>query len=294
MKTLPNTFAIKLKTSLLLLTVSCSKVTMLQSSAQPPAPKLEIEPISEITSTESQFNQINSANWQQVMFDRGDENWRDHWLADGLVGTVENTPEGMQVKAGPEAKNHAHHFVLWTKQVFSGDIKVEFEYTRTDDAIRYVTILYLLASGEGTPRFDKDIMNWADDRQEPYMRHYFDNMDTYHISYAAFGVTNNDTDKDYIRARRYMPLLNKGLKGTALEGDSFGTGLFKTGVPHQIIVIKKGDELWMKVANETQSKVLKWDTTSHPAISEGRIGLRHMFTRSALYQNFSVATLAEK
>ncbi|WP_081754302.1 DUF1961 family protein [Catenovulum agarivorans] len=249
----------------------------------------------ELTSTQAkqiEFNQINNSAWQQVMFDSGDKNWREHWFVDGLVGSVENSPKGMHVKAGPEANNHAHHFVVWSKQIFTGDIKVEYEYTRTDSAIRYVNILYLLANGEGTAQFDKDIMRWADYRQAPYMRHYFDNMNTYHISYAAFGIENNDADKDYVRARRYLPLENRGLKGTALEGDNMNTGLFKTGVPHRITVIKKGQNLWMRVVNQTQSQIYHWDLTSHPDITEGRIGLRHMYTRSARYKNFSVSTLA--
>jgi hypothetical protein len=40
-----------------------------------------------------------------------------------------------------------------------------------------------------------------------------------------------------------MPLHNKGLNVTALEGDSVGTGLFKAGVSHQVTVIKKSRQL---------------------------------------------------
>lgn len=240
------------------------------------------------------FEQVNNAAWQRVMFDAGDKDWQKHWLVDGLVGTVENTSKGMHIKAGPEAKNHAHHIVLWTKQSFSGDIKVEFEFTRTDEASRYVSILYLFATGEQTPGFEKDIMDWADYRNEPYMRHYFDNMNAYHISYAAFGPGRPDDPKDYIRARRYLPLANKGLADTALEGDNFNTGFFETGVPHKIIVIRKGGDLWMQVTTAAQSQTYHWTTTSHPEITEGRIGLRHMFTRTAVYKNFAVYNLPKQ
>ncbi|WP_369410415.1 DUF1961 family protein [Neiella litorisoli] len=283
MKTRSRYLPALLKASLLLLPISCSDMTTAQAPAAATA----------ITRSNDQFEAVSNGNWQQVLFDSGSGDWRQHWLADGLIGSVENTPEGMHIKAGPEANNHAHHFVVWTKQSFSGDVKIEYEYTRTDDAIRYVNILYVLATGEGTAEFSKDIMDWADYRNEPYMRHYFDNMNAYHISYAAYGITNEDADKDYVRSRRYMPLENNGLKGTALEGDSFNTGFFKTGVPHQITVIKKGDELWMKVANDQQSQVYQWSTASHPDISEGRIGLRHMYTRSAIYKDFSVSTLSD-
>ncbi|WP_016956459.1 DUF1961 family protein [Catenovulum agarivorans] len=289
MKILSSALVTLLKASLVMLPISCSDVT----TGQPQASEDEAEIFADIEpSKQSQFEQINNESWQQLMFDSGTKNWQQHWSIDGLVGTVENTPQGMHVSGGPEAKNHAHHLVVWSKQVFSGDIKLEFEYTRTDAAIRYVTIIYMLASGEGTPEFDKDIMAWADYRQQPYMRHYFDNMNTYHISYAAYGVENNDPEQDYVRARRYMPLANKGLKGTALEGDNMNTGFFATGVPHQITVIKNGHNLWMKVQNSEQSQVYYWDTSSHPYLNEGRIGLRHMFTRSAIYKDIRISSLA--
>ena len=34
----------------------------------------------------------------------------------------------------------------------------------------------------------------------------------------------------------------------------------------------------------------EWDISEIAPISEGRIGLRHMFTRSALYKNFKIYT----
>ena len=241
--------------------------------------------------TESQFDRLASDQWREVMFDTGAGDWQQHWFADGLVGKAENTPEGMHIQAGPEPMNHAHHFVLWTKHSFEGDLKIEYDYTRTDNALQFVNILYVQATGEGTDRFDTDIAKWASYRDEPYMRHYFDNMNALHVSYAAYGVKLEDNPKDYVRARRYLPLLNKGLKGTALEGDDFDTGFFEPGVPHKITVIKRDEMLLMKVQNAKQTKVYQWSTTGFPEITEGRIGLRHMFTRSALYKNIRVSVM---
>ncbi|GEA09928.1 DUF1961 family protein [Alteromonas sp. KUL49] len=237
------------------------------------------------------FEKASGAPWQQVLFDEGTGDWQDHWFSDGLVGTIENTPDGMHISAGPEAENHAHHFVVWSKQAFSGDVKVEYDFTRTDDAELYVNILYLLATGEKALGFDEDIMAWRNYRDEPYMRHYFDNMNTYHISYAAFGLGEPDAPDDYVRARRYLPLAKRRLAGTALEGDNINTGFFEKGVPHHITVIKRGDNLWMQVENAEQKQVYRWQTNSHPNVEAGRIGLRHMYTRSALYKNFTVSVL---
>ena len=133
----------------------------------------------------------------------------------------------------------------------------------------------------------KDITKWNELRKVPAMRMYFDHMNTYHISYAAFGNAG-DSDQQYIRARRYMPNAT-GLKGSDLEPDYFPEGLFKQDVPHKITVIKKNRELFMKVENAEQTYYCHMTNPDLPPITEGRIGLRHMFTRSARYKNIRIS-----
>jgi len=115
----------------------------------------------------------------------------------------------MTLTTGPEFKNDAHHVVLWTKQEFEGDLKTEYDYTRTDEAPNCVTILYIEATGSGEEPYAKDITKWNELRKVPAMTTYF---------------------------------RNKNL----------------------------------------------------PIITEGRIGLRHMFTRSARHANFRVSKPAAK
>lgn len=67
--------------------------------------------------------------------------------------------------------------------------------------------------------------------------------------------------------------------------------LFAPGVPHHITIIKKGKELWMRVANAEQTYFCRMGNPDLPSVTEGRIGLRHMYTRSARYKNFRVSTL---
>ena len=52
--------------------------------------------------------------------------------------------------------------------------------------------------------------------------------------------------------------------------------------------LKKGFDIYMKVSNDDQSALYKWDYSDHPGISEGPVGLRQMFMRSTLYSNFRV------
>jgi len=244
--------------------------------------------IEKLTDREA-FAQADHSHWQEVLFDSGTEDWTEQWFLDGEVGTVTTGPDGMELVAGSEFGNDAHHMVLWTKESFAGDLKIEYDFTRLDQETRAVNILYIQASGSGVGPFAEDIVEWNELRRVPAMRTYYDNMNAYHISYAAF--PNDEDTTSYIRARRYMPNL-AGLDGTGLTPDYFPTGLFETGVPHHISVIRRSRELFIRIENEHETYFGYIKNTELPDISEGRMGLRQMFTRSARYRNFRVSVPA--
>jgi len=234
------------------------------------------------------FEQASAGEWQEAFADACTGDWKEKWSLDGEVGTVKTTPDGMTLTAGPEFRNDAHHMVLWTKKSFEGDLKIEYDYTRLDNEKRCVTILYIQATGSGKEPYVKDIAEWSELRRVPSMKTYFNNMNTYHISYAAFPNSGEDRTS-YIRGRRYMPH-KTGLKGTDLDPDYYPEGLFETGVKHHITVIKKDRDLFMRVENPDRVSYFHMANPKLPVITEGRIGLRHMFTRSARYQNMRIAT----
>jgi len=240
------------------------------------------------------FAELNNRDWQQVFFDTGTVDWREQWSLDGQKAEVTNSAEGMNFRAGPVPRDNASHAVLWTKESFSGDLKIEYEYTRTDEATQFVNILYVQATGSGEEGFPKDISKWADQRTLPAMSVYWGNMHTYHISYAAYGRQPVTDDYDYIRARRYRPDLLPKKNGPILEPDTYErTGLFAPGVPHRITVIKQGNALFMRIRNPDRQFLCHWVNTDQPLVTEGRIGLRHMYTRSARYRDFSVSVLTQ-
>jgi hypothetical protein len=236
------------------------------------------------------FAELKEAEWKQVFHDPCTRNWKDKWTLDGLKATVTNSTKGMDFTAGPEAFNDAHHAVLWTKQAFKGDLKIEYEYTRLDEELRMVNILYIQATGRGKEGFQKDIGAWAEKRTIPSMKTYFNNMNAYHISYAAFGTKNKVSGKDYIRARRYMC---EGLKGTKLNNEYKKTGLFEPGVPHKITIIKRDLSIYMHIQNAQKEMLCHFVNSKFPPITEGKIGLRHMYTRGAGYKDFKVSVLAK-
>jgi len=238
------------------------------------------------------FWQEDSKDWQEVFFESGSGDWQENWYLDGLKATVTNSDQGMDFHAGPVPRENASHAVLWTRQSFTGDLKIEYEYTRTDHANQYVNILYIQATGSEEEGYPKDIDEWADRRTVPAMSTYWSNMHIYHISYAAYGREPVLDDYDYIRARRYRPDLTPKKNGPILTPDTYErTGLFAPGVPHQITVIKKDKEIFMMIRNPDKEYLCHWENTDHPAITEGPIGLRHMWTRGARYRNFRVSTL---
>ena len=232
----------------------------------------------------------NDQSWELVFTDAGDTDWTNQWFKDGERSTVRNTPQGMVFTAGPVFGDNGSHSVLWTKQVFEGDLKIEFDYTRLDDINRAVNILYIQATGTGKGPYATDITQWSHLRQVPYMRLYFQNMNLLHISFAAF-PTGDGEHKDYVRARVY-PVPEGGNFGrdTRLLPDNFDTGLFKPGVTYHFTVIKTGNLLNFQVEEDGADyvKEFKWDTSAFPPIRSGRIGIRHMYTRAARYADFKV------
>jgi len=195
----------------------------------------------------------------------------------------------MNLAAGPRWRDDAHHMVLWTKQEFSGDLKIEYEFTRTDiQDTGSVILIYIQATGEGSEEFPEDIALWSDKRTIPGMGQYFKNMHLYHISYST-GNPFLRGDSDYIRARRYMPQTD-ALQGTELPQEYANTGLFRPGVTYRITILKEDFQIVMRVqgANE-EARYFWFQNDQFPAVTRGRIGLRHMFTRSARYKDFRVS-----
>ena len=229
------------------------------------------------------FKQASEGHWQEVFNDPCTSDWNQKWFLDGEVATVQNTPQGMALTSGPEFMNDSHHMVLWTRDVFQGDIKIEYDFTRLDSSKDGVNIIYIQATGSGKEPFVEDIAQWSNLRTVPAMDMYYNHMNTYHISYSV-GLPGSE----YIRARRYIPEAT-GLDGTDIPPDYGKTDLFKPGVLHRMTLIKRGQTLSMQVQSPEKTEFYHWKNDRFPPITSGRIGLRQMFTKSGLYSNFRVS-----
>jgi len=237
------------------------------------------------------FEELKNLKWKKVFEDNFKSSCQKNWFLDGEKAQLKTSKNGLLFKAGPTPASDADHSVLWTKQSFDGDIRIEFDFTKKDEATKFVNIIYLFAEGSGVGEYHKDITKWNELRKIPAMKTYFEHINAYHISFAAYENDNNIPTEDYIRARRYLPERGKGLSGTDLKPDYLRTGLFKTNEKYHITIIRKGDDIFMKTQNADKEYLCHWKTNEFPPLNSGRIGLRLMGSRVSEFGNFKVFDL---
>lgn len=235
------------------------------------------------------YEELLDSEWTPVFEDAGTDDWREKWFVDGERADIRNTPDGMVFSAGPVAYDKGSHSVLWTRESFEGDVRIEFDLTRLDTITRFVNILYIQATGTGEGPYTEDIAEWAHLRQVPRMSTYFNNMNLLHISYAAFG-NENDRDEDYVRARRYPARPDRPFNETDLEPDNFNTGLFRPGKTYHVCAIKTNDDMYFNVEGDERGDLFHWLLEDVEPVSHGRVGIRHMWTRCSRYSNVKIWT----
>ena len=226
-------------------------------------------------------------NWEVVFSDPGAGDWQEHWFVEGLKATVEYDEGSIVFTSGPVPKEQASHAVLWTKQSFEGDIRIEYDYTRLDNMTEAtsVNILYIQATGLGTESSPADIYLSTKQREVPWMKSYFLNMNALHISYATTGPKR----AHYVAARRYPAKDQESfMHGTMVEPIYEDVHLFQPGETYHITALKEDNRLTFKAEREGKTHTFEWDISDYPPVTEGRIGFRQMWARSSRYQNIRV------
>jgi hypothetical protein len=223
--------------------------------------------------------------------------WQENWFLDGKKATLEHREGGLYfaggtvTKADDPVEYNAHHAVLWTKQVFEGDIRISYQMKQVDTSGYGNTLLYIQAQGIGSPPYVEDIHEWRKLREVPDMSTYFTYMDLLSLSL-----------RENIRCKRY-PWRDEKLEWYPTQGliepmvDYPGV---TPGGIYQVIVDKKGDSLRLRLYDESGAILHvdhTWDTREiaegiEPRkIQKGRIGIRHMATKQSIYKNFKVEQL---
>jgi len=247
-----------------------------------------MQPTPDPITPEATFQKLLAQPWREAFSDAGAGDWREKWFLGGATASVANSANGFEIKAGPAEHSDTSHCVLWTKASFAGDLRIEYDYTRTDQTPKGVNLIYIQATGSGAPGQPKDIFQSTESRAVAKMSAYFNHMHLYHISYAVEPPKRDGND--YVRARRYMPETGKGLAGTDIEPNSYRrTGLFRAGVRHRITIVKRDWDLFMRVTNADQQACNHLTNHRLPPITGGRVALRLMAGRSARFTDFRVS-----
>lgn len=240
------------------------------------------------TVLKKRFQALEKEPWIVLLEDSGKDDWNSRWFFDGKASSVTNTPSGMELLSGAESLGDAGHCVLWTKESFRGDLRVEYDFTRLDSSEKGVDIIYLQASGSGEHPFAEDILEWAGLRKIPAMNLYFDHMHTYSVSYAV-GMPGSE----YVRLRRYLPN-QRGLEGTEVPPAFGRTDLFGMGILHRMTFIKHGQEIFLRVRVGEREGFYYWKNDLLPPVESGRVGLRQMAGKKGLYASVRISTLGKE
>ena len=232
----------------------------------------------ETSEVHKDFESLLHEDWEEFFYDTGTHSWQKQWFLDGRDAVVANNQDGMRIDA---TKGFA---VLWTKANFKGDLRIEYDFKRVDSSNSGVNIIYIQATGDKQNGHDTDIRKWSHRRTQALMSDYFLNMHTYHISYAT-------RPKDYIRARRYLPLQDTRLEGTKMTGETQDTGMFVQGRWVKVRIIKREKDLFIEVSNPTESALCHFINEDKPGIDLGRIGLRLMPGRISQFKDFRISQL---
>ena len=113
-------------------------------------------------------------------------------------------------------------------------------------------------------------------------------MNVFHISYAAFG--NKGDGFYYVRSRRYPKAKGQLFNSIIVQPSYDKQVFFEKGKKYYITAIKTKDLLSFKMENEEKVETFQWDLSKVKPIQEGRIGIRHMYRRSAIYKNLKIYT----
>jgi hypothetical protein len=223
--------------------------------------------------------------------------WQKDWFLDGKKATIENRKEGLYFAGGTVTKEddpveyNAHHAVLWTQQVFEGNLRITYQTQPLDDPAYGNILLYIHSQGIGTPPYVEDIHEWRNLREVPDMSLYFTHMNLLSLSF-----------RDELRCRRY-PWRNEKLEwypNRGLVEPMVNCPPMMPGKTYEVLVESIGDSLRLRIVDQENDKPLAdhtWDTSQIDAaiqprrLQKGRIGIRHMSTKQAIYRNFKVEQL---
>lgn len=222
--------------------------------------------------------------------------WQKNWFLDGKKAVLEHKDGGLafmtteskidkRVDRAPFDSQHAN---LWTRQEFSGEIRISYTFSKMADS-SWQKLIYIQARGIGQKPYVEDIYAWRDLRTVARMDKYYKYMNLVSLSL-----------RDQIRCKRY-PVVD--LEDNSIPCESLPRGVNK-GLPNggefKVVIEKRNKSISMQIKDAKTGEFVvdhKWDLSeltekrSPKFVEKGRIGIRLMGGHKIIMSDFKVEQL---
>ncbi len=237
---------------------------------------------------------------EKVLFeDPMTEHWQKNWFLDGKNAVLEHRDGGLAFlttaskvdKRVDRPAFDARHAVLWTRQEFTGDIRISYTFTKLPGC-SWQKLIYVQARGIGEKPYVEDIYAWRDLRKVARMDKYFNYMNLIGLSL-----------RDQIRCKRYP--WKDVVRNIELESEIRPRAerrKMQIGREYHVVVEKRRKSIMLRItdAESGEDNVNHtWDLADEKVlknrkprfVEKGRIGIRQMGGHKILMRDFKVQRL---
>lgn len=227
------------------------------------------------------------------------DNWQKNWFLDGKKAVLEHRDGGLAFittaskvdKRVDRAAFDAQHAVLWTRQVFEGDIRITYTFTKLPEC-GWQKLIYVQAQGIGKEPYVEDIHAWKDLRDVAVMSQYFMHMNLIGLSLRGEIRCKRYPWKDLVRD---LEVKSEILPRGENKGMEIGREL-------HVLVEKRKKSILLRikdVESGTYAVDHTWDLTQNlenrepKFVTKGRIGIRLMGGHKINFRDFKVERLGK-
>jgi len=237
---------------------------------------------------------------QLILFeDSMTKNWEENWFLDGKNAVLEHRDGGLAFlttaskvdKRVDRAAFDAQHAVLWTRQEFTGDIRISYTFTKLPGC-SWQKLIYVQARGIGKKPYVEDIHAWRDLRAVAKMDKYYNYMNLIGLSL-----------RDQIRCKRYP--WSDVVRNLKLETEFRPRAERKEmqiGREYRVVVEKRRKSIMLRITDTGSGEDNvhhTWDLADEKVlknreprfVEKGRIGIRQMGGHKILMRDFKVQRL---
>lgn len=214
-------------------------------------------------------------SWTLAFDDPGSGGWSGKYDLHGPPCAQASNVGGIRLRS---CASEDDSLILWTRQRFDGDMKVEYDYRILSNLspTQEIASALLIGTGDGATGLPADFAAWT----VPFDQGRYQNTNTLWMNYAYQNPASGDPLR--IRLRR-----NPGYNNL---GDAPPEFPFNVGTTYHIVVEKVGSNFTVSVTGPSGTRSHTWSNSSIGGITGGYVGFRNMHFRETLISNVRIYT----